>query len=52
MILYILLIIPIIGIFLISSIRSYNTVIWEQFATYQNNGWLDFKEFHAIILPY
>jgi NADH-ubiquinone oxidoreductase chain 4 len=43
MILYILLVIPIIGIFLISSIRSYNTVIWEQFATYQNNGWLDFK---------
>ena len=43
MILYILLVIPIIGIFLISSIRSYNTVVWEQFATYQNNGWLDFK---------
>lgn len=39
MILYTLLLVPLIGIFLISSVRSYYSVIWKETSLSENNIW-------------
>ena len=39
MVLYTLLVVPLIGIFLISSVRSYYSVIWKEESLIKNNIW-------------
>jgi ABC-type spermidine/putrescine transport system permease subunit II len=37
MILYLLLAVPLVGIFFISSVRSYYSIVWEEFSFSENH---------------